>query len=348
VQFLIYGAYGYTGQLICDLAKAEGLNFTVAGRNQQKVDEFAERLSVKGVSFDLSDKETLDSLLESHDAVIHCAGPFSATSRPMVEACLRTGTHYVDITGEIEVFEMLAKYDSEAKRKAISILPGAGFDVVPTDCMAAFLKSKLPSATHLEMGFASRSSFSRGTALTMAESMHKGGAVRENGIVKAVPNAYRTREIDVDGKKKAFVSIPWGDVSTAYYSTGIPNITLYYGAHPKSIKRLKKMNAIKWIFKFGFVQRKIRKNILQKVTGPSEEVRETARTFIWGEVKDDEGKIVRAEMRTLEGYNLTARSVVKVMQKMNEKPLETGFLTPSRAFGMDYIMEFPDTERKLV
>lgn len=348
MKYLIYGAYGYTGRLICDLAKAEGLAFTVAGRNKAKIDQLAKDLSVEGEAFDLADITALDKQLSAHDAVIHCAGPFSATSRPMVEGCLRTGTHYVDITGEIEVFEMLAKYDGEAKRKGISILPGAGFDVVPTDCMAAFLKNELPTATHLEMGFASKSSFSRGTALTMAESMHKGGAVRENGEVKTVPNAYRTREIEVDRKKKSFVSIPWGDVSTAYYSTGIPNITLYYGAHPKSIKRLKKMNAIKWIFGLGFVQGIIKHNIDKKITGPAKETRETARTFIWGEVRDEEGNVARGELRTIEGYNLTTRSVIKVMQKMQQKPLEKGFLTPSRAFGMDYILEFPDTERKLV
>lgn len=155
----------------------------------------------------------------------------------MVESCLRTRTHYLDITGEIAVFEALAAQDGEAKAAGIMLLPGAGFDVVPSDCLAAHLKARLPSATRLILGLRGLGRTSRGTATTVVENIHRGGLVRHNGVLTPVPAAWKTRQIDLGRGLVTAVLVPWGDVSTAYYSTGIPNIEVYM-ALPTLLRRL--------------------------------------------------------------------------------------------------------------
>jgi short subunit dehydrogenase-like uncharacterized protein len=100
--------------------------------------------------------------------VLCAAGPFSATSRPVADACLRNRVHYLDITGEIDVFEALAARDAEAKARGIMLLPGVGFDVAPSDCLAAHLKRRLPDANDLRPYLSLRANTSRGTAKTIA------------------------------------------------------------------------------------------------------------------------------------------------------------------------------------
>src|SRR5215211_4167475 len=136
-NFLIYGSYGYTGQLIVARAIQEGMRPILAGRSEKKLRAQAEQSGLDCRAFSLSDSAKLDSALLDVDAVLHCAGPFVHTYRQMAEACLRTRRHYVDISGEILGFEALAAMDSQAKAAGIMLLPGAGFDVVPSDCLAA-------------------------------------------------------------------------------------------------------------------------------------------------------------------------------------------------------------------
>src|SRR5512134_2190762 len=148
-NFLIYGSYGYTGQLIVERALKVGLRPILAGRSEKKLRAQAEQTSLDCRAFSLNDTAKLDSALLEVDAVLHCAGPFVHTFRQMAEACLRTRRHYVDISGEIEGFEALAAMGEEAKRAGVMLLPGGGFDVVPSDCLSAYVAGKLPSATHL-------------------------------------------------------------------------------------------------------------------------------------------------------------------------------------------------------
>ncbi len=102
---LIYGANGYTGALVASRAVERGLRPTLAGRSAEGVSAVAGRLGLPWRAVSLGDERGLDAALQGHAAVIHCAGPFEQTSRPMASACLRGGVHYLDITGEIAVFE---------------------------------------------------------------------------------------------------------------------------------------------------------------------------------------------------------------------------------------------------
>ena len=153
-RWMIYGAYGYTGELIARLAVEQGETPILSGRSAEKLAPLAEELGLAHHAVSLDDGEGLRAALEGVDAVVHAAGPFSHTSRPMVKACLDTGTHYLDITGEIAVFNGVFKAHQKAVDAGVVLLPGVGFDVIPTDGMAAMLHRALPDAVELDLAFA--------------------------------------------------------------------------------------------------------------------------------------------------------------------------------------------------
>ncbi|MBM4073358.1 MAG: hypothetical protein FJ271_31215, partial [Planctomycetes bacterium] len=228
---MIYGANGYTGSLIAREAARRGQAPILAGRNAAAVSALATELGLEQRIVGLDVPQAIDDACRGVRVVLNCAGPFSRTALALAEACLRMATHYLDITGEIDVFEALAGRDAAAAAQGVLLLPGVGFDVVPTDCLAAHLKRRLPTATRLRLGFQSTGGrLSRGTATTMVEGLGARGVVRQDGVLMSVPLAWKTRVIDFGiGPVKA-ITIPWGDVSTAYHSTGIPDIEVYLAA----------------------------------------------------------------------------------------------------------------------
>ncbi len=349
MQFLLYGANGYTGELIARFAKEQGLNLLLAGRNQAAVQEVAQKYGFEYIAFSLDDTTQLEAVLSKVPVVIHAAGPFAITAKPMIEACLKTNTHYLDITGEIEVFELCATYDAQAKAKNIMIMPGVGFDVVPSDSLAAFLKQQLPDATHLRLAFAGVGAMlSHGTAITMTRNIEKGGAIRKDGKITPVPAAYQSETIAFSQQKLLCMTIPWGDVSTAYYTTGIPNIMVYMGVTPGMLKNAKRLKYIGWFLGLSFVKNFMIKKIKQKPAGPSDERRKKAKSLLWGEVKNAQGQTVVATLDCLEGYTLTALSSLLIAQKVIAGNWQAGHKTPAGMYGPDLIMELPDSQRNIV
>ncbi|MDH5433019.1 MAG: saccharopine dehydrogenase NADP-binding domain-containing protein, partial [Gammaproteobacteria bacterium] len=170
-KIMIYGANGYTGNLIAHLAKEQKLNTVLAGRNANAVNQMGESLGFACQVFGLDNIDEVVNQLKDIALVIHCAGPFSATAKPMMQACLQSQTHYTDITGEISVFELAHSLSKQAKQANVILCPGVGFDVIPTDCLASQLKEKMPDATHLAMAFDSAGKMSPGTAKTSVEGL---------------------------------------------------------------------------------------------------------------------------------------------------------------------------------
>src|SRR5436190_9875943 len=253
--FLLYGANGYTGELITRYAAERGMTPILAGRNGAKVAELAGKYGFEYRVFALNESAMLDAALQEVDVILHCAGPFSLTSRPMVDACIRNNKHYTDITGEIAVFEACAARHREAEDAGVMLMPGVGFDVVPSDCLARHLKDRLPTATHLSLAFYGMGRLSHGTQATMTMNVGRGGAIRKDGKITPVPAAWKTREIDFGEVKKLGVSIPWGDVATAFHSTGIPNIEVYTVAPKSALKLMKLSRYLGWLFATGPFQK---------------------------------------------------------------------------------------------
>lgn len=343
--FLIYGANGYTGELITRFAADRGMKPIIAGRNEAAIKSIAEKYGFEYRTFALDETEKLDAALNEVAMVLHCAGPFSLTSKAMGEACLRTKTHYTDITGEIAVFEACAAADQKAKDAGIMVMPGVGFDVVPSDCLAMHLKDRLPSATYLTLAWYGLGRMSHGTQATMTMNVGKGGAVRRDGKIMPVPAAWRTREIDFgNGVVKTGVTIPWGDVSTAYHSTGIPNIEVYSVIPGDGVRLMKISRYLGWLLATKFVQKYLQRNI--PPGGPSDHERMRGKTLLWGEATDDDGNRVEARMQAPEGYTVTAVAALNIAEKIMAGNFTPGYQTPAKAYGADLILEIPGVERQ--
>ena len=342
--FLLYGANGYTGELITRYAVEQGLKPILAGRNAIKVEELAKKHHLDYRVFSLNETSRLDAALQEVDMVLHAAGPFSLTSRPMVEACLRNRKHYTDITGEIAVFESMAALDDKAKASDVMVMPGVGFDVVPSDCLARHLKDRLTSATHLSLAFYGMGRISHGTQTTMTMNIGRGGAIRKDGKITPVPAAWKSREIDFGEVKKIGTTIPWGDVSTAYYSTDIPNIEVYTVIPKQNLKLLKASRYLGWLLATRPVQDFLQKQI--PPGGPNDEERAKGKTYLWGEASDLNGNRVESRMQTPEGYTLTALAALNIAQKILGGNFQPGFQTPARVYGADLALEIDGVTRQ--
>jgi short subunit dehydrogenase-like uncharacterized protein len=340
-NWLIYGANGYTGRLMAAEAVRRGLRPVLAGRNRTEVESLAHELGLESRIFGLEDHEKLLSEVQGMSLVMHCAGPFSTTSQPMIEACLAGHSHYLDISGEISVFENAWKQSEQARRADIVLCPGVGFDVVPTDCLAAALVEALPAATRLQLAFEPGGGLSPGTAKTSVEGMSKGGYIRRDGKLESVPLGWKTRIIPFRHAERMAVTIAWGDVFTAWVSTGVPDIEVYLSVPPSSIRRLKRLRLVRPLMKFVLVQNFIKKRIEKNVQGPSQKIRNSSNTQLWGEVVSADGRSVSATMETPNGYDLTVTAALGIVSFLLENQVEGGYFTPSLLMGSDYAQSLP-------
>jgi short subunit dehydrogenase-like uncharacterized protein len=331
-RLLIYGANGYTGELAAREAVRRGLSPVLAGRDAARVGALAAELGCDVRAFPLDDAA---ALAHGVAVVLHCAGPFSRTSRPMVDACLAARAHYLDITGEIAVFEAIFRRDDEAKRAGVALVPGVGFDVVPSDALAARLARELPGAVSLELAFANAGSrASRGTTITALERIDAGGAERRGGRLVPLGLAEVTTEVDFPGLgRRTVMAIPWGDLATAWRTTGIPDIRTSMATRPAAIRRLRRLRPLLRLLGLAPVKRAAQALVRRRVTGPDAAMRARGRVYLWGRVRSADG---RERVRTLsvpEGYAFTAAAAVEAARRALAGDLAPGAWTPTQAFG---------------
>jgi len=339
--WMLYGANGYTGQLIAREAARRGWQPILAGRSEEKIVRLANELGLEARVFALADRADAVMALKGIGLVLHCAGPFSATSALLISACLASGTHYLDITGEIGVLEYAHEQGEAARAAGIVICPGVGFDVIPTDCVAAKLKSALPNATHLALGFNSGSALSPGTAKTLLESLAKGGKVRKDGKIVTVPLAHKTRRIDFGDGETLAMTIPWGDVSTAFYTTRIPNIEVYTSAAPALVMAARMADHARRLLGADLVQKYLKRMFDKILKGPTGETRAATPGCVWGEVSNAAGEVKRARIMTANGYSLTVSGALAVVEHLTQHQVQGGAYTPATLVGPDLVVELP-------
>lgn len=345
-ELLVYGSYGYTGDLIVEKAVEAGVEPTLAGRRRDPLAEQADRW---GLEYRVFDVGAAGEHVGDVSVVLHCAGPFVHTFEPMVEACLDAGSHYLDVTGEVEVFEAIQGYDEAATEAGVMLLPGVGFDVVPSDCLAMSLYEALPTATHLTMAMGGIDTMSAGTARTVVEGLGDGGYVREGGLLREIPMGARTRRIDVDGSGESdlTMAIPWGDLSTAYYGTGIPNIEFYAPTTPGQLRVLSIVNALSPILGSRPVREGLKRLVDATVEGPDATERGRNETVVWGEASDG-AETVAARVRTPETYEFTGRAALEIAGRALDGTAPPGYQTPATAYGADLVCEIPGCSREEV
>ncbi|GAB6879670.1 trans-acting enoyl reductase family protein [Halorubrum gandharaense] len=362
MTLLIYGAYGFTGELVAREAVDRGLDPILAGRDGDALRELGRELRCSVREFDLQFPETVTESVRDVDAVLNCAGPFAATATQLADACLETRTHYLDVTGEIDVFEALDEWDTPAADAGVTLLPGVGFDVVPTDCVAARLAEALPEATHLELAFATGGGggVSRGTARTAIRGLGEGSVVREDGDIRQIPLGSRSRRVafgsgdgegagggsesNGDTREYDTVAVPWGDVSTAYHTTGIPNVTVYAAVPPRARRLIRLARPLSPVLRTRPVRWLLDRIVRSRVDGPSPAERADAEVLVWGEARNAAtGETVTARLRTGDPYEFTAASAVTAAERVlagegpNGVAVPDGFTTPAGAFGWRFV-----------
>lgn len=344
-RWMIYGATGYTGGLVAEAAGGRGLEPVLAGRRASAVEAVAARTGFKARSFNLMDPVAAREALHDIAVVANCAGPFSATSGPMISACLAAGSHYVDITGEVTVFENARARDAEANAAGCVVSPGVGFDVIPTDSLAAVLAEALPGATHLALGFDTDSPVSRGTAKTVVEGLRTGCLVRREGRLVPVPLGSRTRRIDFGRGRRHAVAIPWGDVSTAFATSGIPNIEVYLAVPWGAALGMRCVETFRGWLAGDASQAWLKRRIDSSVRGPDALRRGKTRTWVWGEARDDSGRAVTARVETANAYDVTVEGVLLAVRHLLSHAGPGGYRTPTQLLGPRCIESIPGSGR---
>ena len=343
-RWMLYGAYGYTGRLIADEAARRGMKPVLAGRNAKKVEPLADELDCPARVFDLSDAHAVARHLEDCRAVLHCAGPFSVTAEPMMRACLEAGVHYLDITGEIPVIEAAAARHQRAVEVGVALIPAVGFDVVPSDCLAAMLARRLPKARRLQLAFGGIGTISRGTARTILQGLPQGGRVRVDGRITRVPVAWKSMKVPFRQGQRSAVSVPWGDVASAWHSTGIPNIEAYMAMPQWQIKWFRRSRVLLPALRLPLPRDLICAGLRWFLGGGSAEQSDPLQSSFWGRVEDDQGGAVEATLVTPSAYRLTALTALASLEKVLAGEVPAGFSTPSQAFGAEFILEIPETD----
>ncbi|WP_016888831.1 saccharopine dehydrogenase family protein [Mycobacteroides abscessus] len=342
MTWMIYGANGYTGALIAQRAVDDGELPVLAGRNGEAVSALARRLGLPYEVFDLDDTATVDRALKDIDVVAHCAGPFSTTALPMVHACLRSRTHYVDLTGEVDVFESIYALHDRAVAVGVTLVPGVGFDVVPTEYLAVSLAHALPSATHIDIALVSRGGFSPGTLKTGIEGIRRGGRIRRGGQLVPVRLGHRSRRIRLANSEVTVHSVPLGDISAAFRSTGIPNIT-NFTVVPLGRFAHRADPLLRTVLRAPVIASTLIKLIARSVPGPSGRTRAATHSELWAEARDDHGVTKRALLRVPNTYEFTVASTLLSIRLLTTTTGPAGAWTPSQAFGDHFLETVPGT-----
>lgn len=286
---LIYGATGYTGRMIAEQAKTMGLNFVIAGRNREKLDELASNLQVSSLTFGLGDEDTIVHNLEGISVVLNCAGPFAQTAEPLMKACIKRGIHYLDITAEINVYRFAESMHELAFDAGSMLISGVGWDVVPTDCLAVTLAERVNDPVRLRIALQVAGSMSRGSAVSAGEIISAGLLARVEGSLTEKTQA-SSEFFDFGEEKVECFPLSFGDLVTAYHSTGIPNIEMYVHVRGSA-------------FPSG--------DLSQLPDGPTQEERakNVARAKV--EITAANGDVHHAVIETVNGYSYTPLAAVE-------------------------------------
>lgn len=345
-DFLLYGATGYVGRATAELAVERGLRPLLGGRSES-VREVAGGLGLDAVVMSATDGHAIEAALADVPVVLNCAGPFVHTYGSFFDACLRTGSHYLDITGEPVVYEAAAALDADARRAGVMLLPGVGFDVVPTDCLAAHVAARLPTATQLAIAFSNEgpASLPPGTANTMLEmgASESSKLHRVDGQIVEAPERLR-RQIDFGSGPVEAVLRTWGDIYLAPKSTGIRNVTNYLVLGRSGEQQIDVLERLRPLLRFGPVRRLIRSRI---PTGASPERRAAASTHVWAEATDpDGGRAVSLLHGPEAGLEWTRSAALDVVARVLDGQAPPGHQTPSTAYGPDLVLETPGVVRE--
>jgi len=311
---MIYGATGYTGRMAAEHAKKLGLNLLIAGRN-------AERLAALSAELDAPYRVfTADaSQLEGVDVLLNFAGPFAQTAAALMRACIANGTDYLDITAEINVYRLAEQLGSGAD---VMLLPGVGWDVVPTDCLAMHVAGRVPQPHSLKIALQVPGAMSRGSAMSVGEIIGAGVMARVDGHLVATPDA-QPQYLDFGDGPALCAPLSFGDLVTAWHSSAIPNIEMFVHITGEA-------------FPEG--------DLSLLPDGPTQAQRDAHRARAVAEVTGIDGTVVRSVIETVNGYSYTPLAAVEAARRVLGGERRPGFETPAKLFGMGFAQTIAGTQ----
>lgn len=338
-SWLLYGATGYSGRLIAQAAKARGHNVVLAGRNQAQLAKLGDSLGVAHRCFDMGARDAIDKGLTGVRLVLNCAGPFSLTAATLSQACMRTGAHYLDISGEIGDHRSLQRMHDRAVEAGVMLLPGVGFGILPSDCLAVHLKEKQPTAVSLTLAFSSAGSISRGSRTTLMESLQQSGYVRRAGQLIAAEPGTESRPIHFGpGKEQRALLFPWrADALAAGLSTDIAHIQTFAAA-PLLMRMVLKNRKV---FAEGFGNTLLRRYVGGSASGPSAAQRAKNKTWIYGEVVNEVGARLRAVVEGPDAYDFTVIAALAAVEHSLASGVPEGYATPGQLLGSAPLRTLP-------
>jgi short subunit dehydrogenase-like uncharacterized protein len=313
----------------------------LSGRDPRALSILAEQTGLASVVAPVEQPERVRALLGGAFALLNAAGPFSATARPLLAAALAAGVHYVDLSGEVESLSAVARHHQDARRRGVMLLPGAGFDVVPSDCLAAHLKAALGAVAELSFGVFGLGPPSRGSLETMAEQMGRPVLVRRGGELVGIEPSSVERVFEFEGRRVAALPVSWGDLVTSYYTAGAASITTFFEATP-ALRAAQALNRA-----VGTLGRARLVAALKAQTAFLPERPEAPRhaVTIVLEARGPRGAR-RTLLRTPDVYAVTADAAVALMSRVLQGDLEPGFQTPGRLYGGDFVLTLEGMERR--
>jgi short subunit dehydrogenase-like uncharacterized protein len=337
---LLYGATGYTGRLLARAAAARGLEVVLAGRNEERLASLARSLGLEHRALGLDSPARLAAALADVTAVLNAAGPFTATAGPLVDACLDAGIHYLDLTGEIEVFRAIRARDDDAHARGVMLLPGAGFIVAPSDCLARRVCARLQQPEALSIGVSRAARLSRGSMRTMIEMIAAGVLVRREGRMILTSSRVPPKSFDFGQGPTSCLAVNWADVYTAHFSTGVPDITGYLEVTPweKGLFLASRYGA--WWLQTPPWQALLKAQSGFLPEGPTDEERACQRRVIVAEAEDANGRRHAARLETPESYDFTVTVALAIVERVFAGEVKPGFQTPALAYGADFVLGF--------
>jgi saccharopine dehydrogenase (NAD+, L-lysine-forming) len=345
-RVLIYGATGYTGRLIADRLRNSRCHSVVAGRTSHRVQALAAEFGVAGRVIAIDEPNALDQALDDIDVLINAASPFSLTAPALIESCLRTRTHYLDITGELPVFQAAFGYDEAARKRGIMIMPGAALGVVASDCLAMHVAALVPNAKYLRIALLRPNSFSRGTFRSALGIANSRVSIRRNGRLMSVPVGRLQRTFDFGEGEKESVAVSWADVFTAYYSTGIRNIETYFEAG-YTARALYQLGAgIADTMQLAPARTLIDAVASVLPEGPHAARRRAEQCVIVSEAEDSWRRRRCVRLTTPDGYSFTSEAATAIAQRILQGDFASGFQTPAKVYGADLVLGFKGTDRQ--
>lgn len=332
-RVLLYGATGFSGRLLSECLLEQGIDVVLAGRNEARLTAMARRWNLDCRVFSLDDPAQIEAALDTIHVVLHAAGPFQRTALPMMAACIRTGTHYLDLAGEWPVFQQAMDLGDRAAGNGVMLMPGIGFSIVASDCLLAMARARFPEAVALRLALSAPDVMSRGTFRSLMGLTSSTVTVRRNGTPTALPAGSLSRCFDFGTGLRKAVAVTWPDVVISQVTDGISTLEVYAEADWP----------VQFVYRSGsglapLHQSALGQRLLDLVShgwpqAPSATQRQRSGFTLVVEAEDRWRRCRSLRIQTPDGYTVTGATATAIVGRVLKGQIAAGFQSPAHLYG---------------